>query len=204
MVDDHPLFREAMARIIDRRDDMELVGAVSSGGAAIEAVLNYEPTVCVLDLELPDMSGTRVMQRLSSSDIETRILVVSGSCGSDEAYDLIEAGASGIELKTAGSEELASAVAAVASGEMVLPGELLAGVAHQIRSRRSDAGPSLSDREVDILRAVADGQSASEIGADLSLAESTVKTHLTRIYDKLGVSERAAAVAVAIRHGLID
>jgi two-component system nitrate/nitrite response regulator NarL len=204
VVDDHPLFRDAMSRIIEGRDDMHLVDAVSSGGAAIDSVHDHHPTVCVLDLELPDMNGMRVIARLNSEQSETRILVVSGHCDSESVYEVIEAGASGIEMKTAGSIELGAAIAAVASGETVLPEELLDGIAQQIRSRRSEAGPALSEREIEIISAVARGLPAGQIASELNLAESTIKTHLTRIYDKLGVSERAAAVAVAIRHGLID
>lgn len=204
IIEDHPLFREALARTIGGHENMAVVGEAETGRAGIDLVRELRPRVCVLDLGLPDVEGATVLERLLADDPELSVLVLSGAWDSDVVYAMIEAGASGFELKTAGPAELAGAIEAVARGETVLPAELHGGLVEQIRARRSDRRPGLSEREIEILRAVADGSSAAEIAASLNLAESTVKTHLTRIYDKLGVSERAAAVAQAIRSGLID
>ncbi|MGK2879017.1 MAG: response regulator [Solirubrobacterales bacterium] len=205
VVEDHPMFRDALTHAIGKRDDMEVVAETGSGREAIEAVRTLRPQVCVLDLGLPDIDGAKVLERVVAEEWETRVLVLSGECDSDVLYSLLEAGAAGFERKTAGPGELVSAIAAVAHGETVLPKEVLGGLAEQIRGhRRSVNGPTLSERELEILREVADGHSAAEIAAKLHLAESTVKTHLTRIYDKLGVSERAAAVAIALRRGVIE
>lgn len=204
VVEDHPMFREALTRAIRGRDDMEVVAETGSGHDAIKAVRELSPEVCVLDLGLPDVGGAEVLKWMVSEELDTRVLVLSGDADSEVVYSLIEAGAAGFERKTAGPAELVEAIAAVASGETVLPSELLGGLAEQIRAHRSPAGPTLSDRELEILREVAEGITAAEIATKLHLAESTVKTHLTRIYDKLGVSERAAAVAQAMRLGLIN
>ncbi|MBI2692062.1 MAG: response regulator transcription factor [Solirubrobacterales bacterium] len=204
VVEDHPMFREALTRAIRARDDMKVVAATGSGREAMKAVRDLSPQVCVLDLGLPDIDGVEVLKCVVSEELDTRVLVLSGDGDSEVVYALIEAGASGFERKTAGPGELVEAIVAVAGGETVLPKELLGGLAEQIRAHRSPPGPMLSDRELEILREVAEGFTAAEIATKLHLAESTVKTHLTRIYDKLGVSERAAAVAQAMRHGLID
>jgi two-component system nitrate/nitrite response regulator NarL len=204
VIEDHPLFREALTRTIRDRVGMKVVAEVGLGREGIDAVRETRPDVCVLDLVLPDISGVRVLSELGSISPDTRVLVVSGDWDDDIVYAMLAAGASGFQLKTAGAAQLGEAIAAIARGETVLPPELHGGIAAQIRAHSTDSRPSLTDREVEILRAVADGHSAAEIGSELNLAESTVKTHLTRIYDKLGVSERAAAVAYAMRHGLID
>jgi two-component system nitrate/nitrite response regulator NarL len=204
VVEDHPMFREALIHAIDSRDDMTVIGETGSGREAIETLRSLRPQVCVLDLGLPDIDGVEVLKRVTAEEMETRVLVLSGECDSEVVYSLLEAGASGFERKTAGPSELVGAIAAVARGETVLPAELLGGLAEQIRGHRSPAGATLSDRELEILLEVAEGHSAAEIAANLHLAESTVKTHLTRIYDKLGVSERAAAVATALRRGVIE
>jgi two-component system nitrate/nitrite response regulator NarL len=204
VVEDHPMYREALTRAIGAREGMSVVGETSSGREAIALLREKHPQVCVLDLGLPDIDGVEVLRRIIAENLGTRVLVLSGERDSDVVYALLEAGATGFELKTAGPAELVDSVAAVARGETVLPAELLGGIAAQIRSHGNGKGPKLSERELEILREVAEGQSAAEIAARLHLAESTVKTHLTRIYDKLGVSERAAAVAQAMRHGLIE
>jgi two-component system nitrate/nitrite response regulator NarL len=204
VVDDHPMFREAVVRAVSEREDMSVVGQTEFGREAIDFVRREEPAVCVLDLGLPDIEGAKVLETMLADSPGTRVLVLSGECDSDIVYAMIEAGASGFELKTAGATELVTAIAAVARGETVLPEEIHQGLAAEIRARRTVSTPPLTDRELEILRSVSMGHSAGEIAQELNLAESTVKTHLTRIYDKLGVSERAAAVAEALRHGWID
>jgi two-component system nitrate/nitrite response regulator NarL len=204
IIEDHPLFREALTRALKERGNLAVVAAVGTGREGIDAVNEFHPRVCVLDLGLPDMEGAAVLERLLRDDPALRVLVLSGDWQSDVVYAMIEAGAAGFERKTAGPDELLEAVRVVARGESVIPQELHAGLAEQIRARRSESAPALSEREIEILKALAEGRSAAEVAAQMNLAESTVKTQLTRIYDKLGVSERAAAVAKAFRTGLID
>ncbi len=204
IVDDHPLFGEALARAVSARDDMTVVAQAASGEEALAAVRDHSPDVCVLDLGLPDMGGERVLEQIIEEGHRTRVLVLSGVVKSEVVYDMIQAGAGGFELKTAGPEEIGRAISAVARGETFLPEELHSGIAEQIRSHRGQEQPTLSERETEILQLVSDGLSAADIGHQLGMAESTTKTHLARIYDKLSVSERAAAVARAMRLGLIN
>lgn len=203
IVDDHPLFGDALARAVSARDDMQVVAQVTSGEDALIAVRDLSPTVLVLDLGLPDMRGDVVLQRIIAEGHPTRVLILSGACESDVVFNMIQAGAAGFEVKTAGPKEIGDAIAVVGRGDTFLPEALHGGIAEQIRSHTAQAQPSLSDREIEILQLVSDGLSASEIGQQLGMAESTTKTHLARAYDKLGVSERAAAVAQAMRIGLI-
>lgn len=203
IVDDHPLFADALVRAVNGREDMSVVARVESGEAALEVMRERSPSVCVLDLGLPDIRGEVVLERVVAEELPTRILILSGECDSETVYGMIEAGAAGFEVKTAGTEEIGEAIAVVAKGETFLPATLHGAIADQIRAHRVKQRSSLSSREVEILQLVSNGLSASEIGDQLGLAESTAKTHLARIYDKLGVSERAAAVAQAMRAGII-
>jgi two-component system nitrate/nitrite response regulator NarL len=204
IIEDHPLFCEALARTIAARDGMSVVAEAETGRDGIDAVKKTHPRVCVLDLGLPDIEGSAVLQQVLRDDPSVRVLVLSGAWDSDTVYAMIEAGAAGFQRKTAKPNEIADAVERVAAGQTVLPPELHSGLVEQIRARRPESRTPLSERELEILKAVAEGSSAAEIASSLNLAESTVKAHLTRIYDRLGVSERAAAVAQAIRMGLIE
>ncbi|MGH2960561.1 MAG: response regulator [Solirubrobacterales bacterium] len=204
VVEDHPMYRDALTRAIRSRNDMSVVAECGSGREALELLRDLQPQVCVLDLGLPDIEGTEVLAHVISEQLPTRVLVLSGDADSDVVYTLLEAGATGFELKTTGPGQLVDSIAKVGRGETVLPSELLTGLAEQIRAHRSAPVLALTERELQILREVAEGHSAAEIADTLHLAESTIKTHLARIYDKLGVSERAAAVAQAMRHGIID
>lgn len=204
VVDDHPLFRHALTEAVLARGETDVIAEFGSSAEAIEAMPQLEPDVCVIDLSSPEIDPIDVLKEVCASSPTTRVLMLTSDCQSDRVWSMIEEGAAGVALKTAEADELADAVIAVARGEAVIPQRLHQGIAQQIRSRRLEARHQLSSRELEILRSVAEGNSAAEIAAHLSLAESTVKTHLTRVYDKLGVSERAAAVAEAMRRGLID
>ena len=190
--------------MIEAHPSMHVVGEAGTGRAAIQLLRESDPDACVLDFHLPDMNGAAVLEAALQDGVATNVLVLSGSADNEAVYAMLEAGAAGFLRKTATADEILGAVLRASRGETVLPPDEVGGIAEQIRARRSNNRPSLTERELGLLSAMAEGNSASEIAAHFNLAESTVKTHLTRIYDKLGVSERAAAVAVAIRSGLID
>lgn len=163
-----------------------------------------DPDVCIVDLSAAGGDSVVVLKGICESNPRTRVLMLTDDNEGARVWTMLEEGASGVVLKTAEADEIADAVVSVARGKTYIPERLHRGLAEQIRSRRSESRSQLTAREVQILCSVAEGNSAAEIATHLSLAESTVKTHLTRIYDKLGVSERAAAVAEAMRRGLID
>jgi two-component system, NarL family, nitrate/nitrite response regulator NarL len=204
VVDDHPLFRDAMVRLLRSWAEVEVIGEAASGRAALERIRADPPDVAVVDLRMPDVDGVQLCAAVERDGLETRVLIVSGYDDDELVYAALEAGAAGYVPKDAPREEVARAVLAVAHGEMAIAPRLAGGLASQIRLRRERAGPLLTDREREVLALLAEGRSAPEIGRTLFLATSTVKSHLAHLYEKLGVSDRAAAVAEAMRRGLIE
>jgi two-component system nitrate/nitrite response regulator NarL len=204
VADDHPLFRAGLAAIVRERPQFELVGEAETGRQALALIREREPEVAILDLHMPDLGGLQVTRALIRDKIATRALIVSGELSPEDVYGLLEAGAAGLMLKTADAQALADAVAAVARSDTVLPPELHSGLMDQIRGRGSSKRTLLTGREHEILGDLASGLSAPEIGRQRYLSTSTVKTHLHQLYEKLGVSDRAAAVAEGMRRGLIE
>jgi two-component system nitrate/nitrite response regulator NarL len=204
VADDHPVFREAVAEIVARHSALELVGQASDGREALARIIELRPDVLVLDLRMPELDGLAVLRAVARDGLATRVLLLSAEIDSATAYDAVEAGAAGFVSKTAPQQEIGDAIAAVARGEVVLAPEIHAGLAEQIRVRSADERPVLSVRELEILKLTATGLSAPEIGRELYVSPATVKTHLQRVYDKLGVGDRAAAVAEGMRRGLIE
>jgi two-component system, NarL family, nitrate/nitrite response regulator NarL len=203
VVDDHPLFLEGISMLVDRLDDVELAGRCDSGEAAIERIAAETPDMVVMDFQLGDITGLDVLRTIEDQGV--RVLFVSGRLQDDDAYRLVEAGASGIIEKDATFDEIADAIERVARGETVLSQRVQAAVMAGIRERADQAPPvRLSDREEQILRGIARGLTAPAIGRELGLSAATVKSYPQRLYDKLGVSDRAAAVAEGMRRGLLE
>ena len=197
IADDHPLFRDGLARAVSAR--FELVAAVGDGRSALEQIRSLQPDVAVLDLRMPELSGLDVI-----AAVDARVLVLSAARDSALVYAAVAAGAAGYWSKEADRDTICDAIATVARGETVLGADIQSAVAQAIREREPASGPVLSPREREVLRLTADGRSAPQIAAELYLSPTTVKTHLQRIYEKLGVSDRAAAVREAMRRGLIE
>ena len=204
VADDHPLFREALATTVRRHSQLELVGEAEAGRNALDLIRKHRPDVAVLDLRMPDLDGDQIVESMTRDGIATRALIVSGDLSPENAYALIEAGAAGLMSKTEGAERLSDAVVAVARGGRVLPADLHGGLMDQIRGHADHRHPPLSPRELEMLVDLAKGLSAPEIGRQRHLSSSTVKSYLHQLYEKLGVSDRAAAVAEGMRRGLID
>jgi two-component system nitrate/nitrite response regulator NarL len=202
--DKQPLYREALARTVRQRAGLRLVGEVSDGRAALEAIVHSRPDVAVLDVRLPSLDGPRVLNAVVRDGLTTRVLLLSSAIEPTEAYGAIAAGAAGYLSKRTNVDELSGAIAAVAAGKTVLAPEAQTGIAREIRRRAQDHEPVLSKRERQVLALVAEGYSTRAIGCQLHLSTGTVKATLVKLYGRLGVSERAAAVAVALRRGLID
>lgn len=205
IADDHPLFREAIARVIAARDDLELVAEAADGRAALERIRELRPDVAVIDVRMPELDGSDVLAALREDGLPTRVVFLSAFLDSETVYGAVAAGASAYLSKEADSEEIVDAIASAARGETILGPEVQTGLAQQIRLREeSEARPRLSDREQEVLQLIAQGLSAPEIGQRIHLSTATVKTHLQHLYEKLGVSERAAAVAEGMRRGLVE
>ena len=205
IADDHPLFREAIARVIGERSDLELVAEAADGRAALEKIRELQPAVAVIDVRMPELDGSDVLVALREEGLPTNVVFLSAFLDSKTVYDAVAAGANAYLSKEAETDEIVTAILAAARGETILGPEVQTGLAEQIRFREeNESRPRLSEREHEVLRLIAEGLSAPEIGARIHLSTATVKTHLQHLYEKLGVSERAAAVAEGMRRGLVD
>jgi two-component system, NarL family, nitrate/nitrite response regulator NarL len=202
--DGQPLYREAVARAIRERPELELVGPVDNGRDALEAIGAEQPDVAVIDRTLTGLSGGQVLNAVAREGLHTRVVLIATQPDPCEVYAALADGAAGYLTKNTDARQLCDAITAVARGRTVLAPELQAGVAGEIRLRATRDRPIMSERERQTLTLIAEGLSAPEIGRALHLSTATVKTHLQHIYEKLGVSERAAAVAEAMRRGLLE
>jgi two-component system, NarL family, nitrate/nitrite response regulator NarL len=191
--------------LVERIDGIELAGRCDSGEAAVDLLMAEAPDVVVMDFQLGDITGLDVLTEITARGLKVRALFVSGRLEDDDAYRLVEAGALGIIEKDSTFDQIADAISRVARGETVLSPRVQAAVMAGVRERR-DRAPvvRLSDRELEILNGLARGLSAPAIGRELSLSAATIKSYLQRLYDKLGVSDRAAAVAEGMRRGLVE
>jgi two-component system, NarL family, nitrate/nitrite response regulator NarL len=205
VADDHPLFREGIERAVRERPELELVGSAGDGREALAAIRELAPAVAVLDLRLPGLDGLQILNAVTRDDLPTRVLFLSASGDPELVYRAVQGGAAGYFRKEADRQAILDAIAAVARGRTVVDPELQAGVFDQIRLRGSgEDRPILTSREREVLTLMAEGLSGPQIAERLIVAVPTVKTHQARLYEKLGVSERAAAVAEAMRRGLLE
>jgi len=204
VADDHPLYREGVVRALSASGQVEVVGEAADGRAALTEIADQQPDVAVVDYRLPELDGVAVTNAVVRDRLPTRVLLVSAFTDSGIVYQALETGAAGFVSKEARREQIVDAVLACARGENVVPPDIAAGLVSEIRLRRQDDRPALTQREHEILRSIAAGKSLPEIAGDLYLGLTTVKTHVQHLYEKLGVSDRAAAVASAMRRGLIE
>lgn len=203
LADDHPIYRDGLAYAFRRRPDFDVIGESANGVTALDEIKHLNPDVAVLDVRLPDLSGIDLVKTIRNTQLGTPVVLVSAYSDSETIYDAIASGAAAYVHKGADRDQVCDTVAAVARGETrlapMIQGRLLAGVqAHATYHEKT-----LTRREHEVLALTADGMSAPGIGDRLQLSPATVKSHLLHIYEKLGVSDRAAAVAEAMRRGLL-
>src|SRR5579862_6949362 len=196
-VDDHPLLREGIAAMIKGEPDMTLVASVSNGKEGIEAFRNLRPDVTLMDLRLPDLGGIEVMIAILAEFPQARIVVLTTYQGDAQVQRALEAGAHGYLLKSMTPEQMLSTIRAVHRGKKSVPPEIAAGLAEHLSDE------VLTDREIEVLRYVAEGNRNRDVGDRLHISEDTVKVHLKHILGKLGASDRTQAVAIAVRRGII-
>jgi two-component system nitrate/nitrite response regulator NarL len=199
-----PLFGDAMGRVIRQCSRFQLVGQAAHGRELLELLRALGPDVAVLGPSLGDLDGRRILGLVAAEAMPTRLVFVGDDVDQAAAYELLGEGAVGFLTKSTGPEELRDAILTVAAGGVFLAREVQMAVAREIRLRSTDDRPVLSPREREVLCRIAAGESAPTIAGAMHLSLSTVKTHVHHLYDKLEVSERAAAVAVAMRRGLLD
>jgi two-component system nitrate/nitrite response regulator NarL len=204
VADDHPLYREGVVRALSGSGQVEIVAEAEDGRAALAVIVEHKPDVALLDYKLPELDGVAVTHAVVRDGLPTRVLLLSAFTESGVVYKALETGAAGFVPKEARREQIVDAVLACARGENVLPSDLASGLVSEIRLRAVDDAPALTERESEILRLIASGKSLPDIAGELFLGVTTVKTHVQHLYEKLGVSDRAAAVAEAMRRGLIE
>jgi two-component system, NarL family, nitrate/nitrite response regulator NarL len=204
VADGQPLFREALAQALAARPELEVVGQAADGRQALRLLRSRRPAVAILDVELAGVDGPAVFEALAGEGAGIRVVFLSATLDGALVHRLLSDGAAGYLTKGAGRDEICEAVVAVAEGGTVLSTDAQTRLAEQLRSRAAAPPVELSDRERAVLGLIAEGLSAPAIGRRMHLSESTVRTHAQHLYEKLGVSERAAAVAQAMRRGLIE
>jgi two-component system nitrate/nitrite response regulator NarL len=204
VADDHPLYREGVVRALSASGQVDIVAEAADGRAALAQIQEHRPDVALVDYKLPELDGVAVTNAVVRDELPTRVLLVSAFTDSGVVYQALETGAAGFVSKESRREQIVDAVLAAARGENVVPPDIAAGLVSEIRLRKQDDRPALTQREQEILRLIAAGKSLPEIAKELYLGLTTVKTHVQHLYEKLGVSDRAAAVASAMRRGLIE
>jgi two-component system nitrate/nitrite response regulator NarL len=204
LADDHPIYLDGLKRAIKERPDLELIGDSEDGRQALADLKRVAADVALLDIRMPGLSGTQILEACQRNGVATRIVFLSGHSQSDLIYEAMAKGAMGYLSKLADREAIFDAIVAVNRGETVLSPEFQTGLVGELRRRETDTGPILTPREKEILVLTAEGHSAPEMAQRLHLSTATIKSHLHTLYEKLGVSDRASAVAVAMRKGLLD
>ncbi len=206
LVDDHRIVREGLASMLSTQPDMCVVGEAGTGTEAIVQAVRLRPDIMLLDLEMPDLDGVGVLERVRVELPDVRVIILTAYGSDERILDAIRAGAKGYLLKGAGLDEVLHAVRVAAAGGSLLEPKVAERLRDSMeRMLRSGKVPTpLTERERDILTHVARGLSNKAIGDELHLAERTVKFHATIIFQKLGVSNRAEAVAKALRDRLIN
>ncbi|MFE4255858.1 response regulator [Streptomyces sp. NPDC056910] len=197
IVDDHPVVRDGLRGMFESAGDFTVLGEASNGVEAVELTARLDPDVVLMDLRMPGGNGVDAIKELTRRGARSRVLVLTTYDTDSDTLPAIEAGATGYLLKDAPREELFTAVRAAADGRTVLSPAVASRLVTAVRTPAVPAGEPLSAREREVLALVAKGTSNKEIARVLFISEATVKTHLTHVYGKLGVKDRAAAVAVA-------
>ncbi len=197
-VDDHPLLREGIAAVLQDEPEMVLVAEATNGDDAIRSFRQHRPDVTLMDIQMPGMSGIDAMTAIRTEFPNARFIVLTTYQGDVQALRALKAGASGYLLKSMLRKELLETIRIVDSGKRRIPPEVAAELADHL------ADDALSEREMEILRQVASGNSNKLIASQLGISEATVKGHMKNILSKLGANDRTHAVTIAIKRGFID
>jgi DNA-binding NarL/FixJ family response regulator len=200
LVDDHELIRQGLARAFERAADFEVVGQAASVSEGLKQFVDLEPDVVVTDVRLPDGTGLDLVRDIRARGHDTGIVVLTMYSGDEQLFAALEAGASAFVAKDAPSDE----VVAAARHALVSPRSFTAAdLAGAMRRRMAPTGPQLTQRESEVLSLLARGYSVAAIGRAMFVSDSTAKTHISKIYEKLGASNRADAIMKAVRSGLL-
>lgn len=201
LVDDHDLVRQGLRRAFERSGDFEVVGEAGDIASAMQAIATLRPDVVIFDVRLPDGSGLDAVRRARAADDELGIVVLTMYAGDEQLFGALDAGASAFVPKDAPADD----VVAAARHAAVSPRAFTANdLAEALRRRMTPSGPQLTVREREVLGLLANGLGIAAIAKKLFISESTTKTHISKLYEKLGAGNRAQALMAAMRMGLID
>jgi len=197
VVDDHHIVRQGLVALIGTLPDMKVIAQASDGAEAVDLYREHRPDVTLMDLRLPKQNGVDAITRIREEFPSARIIVLTTFDGDEDIYRALQAGAKGYLLKGMNADELTDAIRTVHGGKSRIP----AVVAERLAERMG--GPSLTGRELDVLKRIVGGRSNKEIASDLFISEATVKTHINSILSKLGVSDRTQAATTALQRGIV-
>jgi DNA-binding NarL/FixJ family response regulator len=196
-VDDHPLLRKGIAALVNAELDLKLVAEASNGKEAIDAFRSHQPDVTLMDLQMPEVDGLEAIETIRREFPEARIIVLTTYSGDTQVLRALKAGARGYVLKGLVHKELLDAIRAVHAGQKRIPSEIAA----ELADHATD--DPLTEREIGVVRLIAAGNSNKQIADQLSIGEATVKSHVTNILSKLGANDRAHAVTIGLKRGII-
>lgn len=206
LVDDHEVVRIGLRTLLKRQPDFAVVGEASTGSEAVAQALHLQPDVVVMDIRLPGQSGIDACREITDKLPDCQVIMLTSFADDDLLFDAIQAGAAGYVLKQIGSKELIQAIESVSRGESpldpTLARKVLARVRRAAQTDRAQAFTGLTDQELQILKLICDGQTNREIAEHVAFAEKTVRNYVSRIFNKLGMANRAEAAAYAAKHDL--
>ena len=206
IVDDHTMVRDGISTMLQRQPDFEVVGEASNGKEGLEQAERLQPDLILMDLRMPEMDGVEAMRQIRLIQPGVDFLVLTTFDTDEYIFDAVEVGAKGFLLKDTSRDELFNAVRAVSKGNSYFQPDIGSRLADQFAALRKGGGhvaDTLSEREREVLSLIAKGKANKEVATELSLSESTVKTHVSNIFSKLGVNDRTGAVTTAIQKGII-
>ncbi|MGI9123251.1 MAG: response regulator transcription factor [Mycobacterium sp.] len=202
--DDHPMYRAGVVSAMKETGRINVVAEVGDGRAALEAIREHQPAVALLDYRMPELDGLAVVAAVTRDQLPTHVLLLSATEDPATVYEALAAGAAGYLTKESDRDEIVAAVMKCARGEGYVPTSIASGLANEVRHRSRGDATLLSPRESEIIKLIAEGLSVPDIAERLFLSPTTVRTHVQNLYGKLGESDRAAAVAEAMRRRLVE
>jgi two-component system nitrate/nitrite response regulator NarL len=202
--DDHPMYREGVVRALKDSGRIRVVAEAGDGRAALTAIREHQPSVALIDYRMPELDGLEVVHAVARDGLPTHVLLLSAFDDAAVVYQALAAGAAGFLTKDSDRAEIVAAVISCANGAGYVPTSLASGLANELRQRAKGDSALLSPRELETVRMIAEGLSVPQIAAKLHLSPTTVRTHVQNLYGKLGVSDRGAAVAEAMRRRLLE
>jgi DNA-binding NarL/FixJ family response regulator len=205
VADDHPVVRDGLVAILGTQPDFNVVGEASNGTDAVRLALELEPDVMLLDMEMPEMDGLEVLRRIRATRPDAKVIIFTVFDSDERILGAVQAGAQGYLLKGVPREEIFNAIRVVSGGGSLLQPVVASKLLRRLSGDRADEGlDHLTEREMEVLRLMAQGRANKEIASSLDISERTVKFHVSSILSKLGATNRTEAVALAAQQGLVD